>query len=518
MDCINISNYLYNKGCSIGIHGRSIGGLCATALADNRTDMWWVCSDRSFGKLRDVAKFGVGSWADYGIYFTFNFNHITVDKWINSVCKYKIIICDNDDCVIPEMSSLKSQIANISINSLLPHQRLSSYIPSYIIDNAIKSYNFLLHIIKIIDETPSDENIQTNFISKKTVNEWRNSNVTATSSNAILEGRRESGDIGGIEMKRQHGGYETVSNASMDDSRRYIDDFNTFPNCLIKSSVESFPDFMDLFFSFVGFLQGEACIGGGGGGIGEALHEDRERVKSLLDCLQVWGTSAHELNSDPRNVFNHQKGGVCRAISNVGKISYITHAEKDLAVNRQVAKCRIFSSLLQLRHFINDVGTILQSTIAADRADEIASRSSNVSDVSYKTNVPLTIIITCQSVIYEKLQNLIAFIEYLSNFYRTEQENRKCECLHRLDGYPYRVSSINSENSIISETASETASANNETTTNETAKYSLHTAPIFEDVGYLINVHCGHNSPLSKNEMLIVDKYLQDALADVGLS
>jgi len=106
-----VIEFLRRRGFSqIGVHGRSIGGICACSLAQAHPDVVKILiADRTFSTLAKVAKYTFGNWAVKGLSLsaTWADNHQNYEK---SRC-YKVMICDPKDATIPDLAALRSSVA-----------------------------------------------------------------------------------------------------------------------------------------------------------------------------------------------------------------------------------------------------------------------------------------------------------------------------------------------------------------------------------------------------------------------
>ena len=101
-----IIEYIQNefKPKQIGVHGTSLGGLVSTYLANSKK-LDFLCADRTFGSIAEVAKYSFGYVAKFLFMFLVDWN---VDLSINyfSSSSYKVLIYDPRDEIITLLSSL----------------------------------------------------------------------------------------------------------------------------------------------------------------------------------------------------------------------------------------------------------------------------------------------------------------------------------------------------------------------------------------------------------------------------
>ena len=96
------TNYNVKK---IGVHGESLGGMVASHIA-NVKNLDFLCADRTFSSLTDVAFAGFGRFL-YSIYLVVTrWSNDSSENYIDSGC-YKILTFDPKDEVIPIPGSLR---------------------------------------------------------------------------------------------------------------------------------------------------------------------------------------------------------------------------------------------------------------------------------------------------------------------------------------------------------------------------------------------------------------------------
>jgi hypothetical protein len=102
----------------IGAHGRSIGGVVATHLG-RKGLVDFLFADRTFQSLDKVAKFTMGTWAEWALpFFTMWWNTDVTTDYIFTSC-YKVMANDSNDEIISDNASLKTGVAQSIINNQL---------------------------------------------------------------------------------------------------------------------------------------------------------------------------------------------------------------------------------------------------------------------------------------------------------------------------------------------------------------------------------------------------------------
>jgi hypothetical protein len=105
----------------IGIHGESLGGMVASSLAKTR-NLDFLCADRTFNSLTNVARCTFGKFLATIYLFTTRWNNDSSEKYLDANC-YKIITFDPRDEVVPIPGSLKSGVTSAVVERSLGLQR-----------------------------------------------------------------------------------------------------------------------------------------------------------------------------------------------------------------------------------------------------------------------------------------------------------------------------------------------------------------------------------------------------------
>lgn len=142
-----VIEFLRRRGFSqIGVHGRSIGGICACSLAEAHPDVVKILiTDRTFSTLAKVAKYTFGNWAvkGLGLSATWADNHRNYEK---SRC-YKVMICDPNDATIPDLAALRSAVALDAVSQVPECNRFS--VEDDKIERLAKAWAFLDTLINV---------------------------------------------------------------------------------------------------------------------------------------------------------------------------------------------------------------------------------------------------------------------------------------------------------------------------------------------------------------------------------
>ncbi|EGR32957.1 hypothetical protein IMG5_065700 [Ichthyophthirius multifiliis] len=93
----------------IGTHGQSLGGMISCYLAQ-KVKLDFLCADRTFSCISDIAYFGFAKWTKFLIKILAKDLDIWSPKNYSDSNCYKIITYDVNDNIIPYMASLKNGI------------------------------------------------------------------------------------------------------------------------------------------------------------------------------------------------------------------------------------------------------------------------------------------------------------------------------------------------------------------------------------------------------------------------
>eukprot|EP01071_Lankesteria_metandrocarpae_P006043 Lankesteria_metandrocarpae@DN4220_c0_g1_i2.p1 len=111
-DAAQIYEYLRGFGCGpIGVHGRSVGGVCAThvAASPGADDIQWLFADRTFSSLSKAASVLLGNWTR-PILKCMRHDVDNVEPFLRSRA-YKISSCDPGDTIVPLSASLHTGVS-----------------------------------------------------------------------------------------------------------------------------------------------------------------------------------------------------------------------------------------------------------------------------------------------------------------------------------------------------------------------------------------------------------------------
>mmetsp|Transcript_15428 Transcript_15428/g.42398 ORF Transcript_15428/g.42398 Transcript_15428/m.42398 type:complete len:925 (+) Transcript_15428:107-2881(+) len=144
-----VVEFLKRRGFTqIGVHGRSIGGIAACAIAKAHSDVIkLLVADRTFSTLGNAARFTFGNWAVTGLSIatTWADNH---ENYAQARC-YKVMICDPKDATIPDLASLRTAVAVNALEGVAPTDRLTMEQDK--IDRVAEAWTFLWTLVGICD-------------------------------------------------------------------------------------------------------------------------------------------------------------------------------------------------------------------------------------------------------------------------------------------------------------------------------------------------------------------------------
>jgi hypothetical protein len=152
-DLIELFDYIHKKGIykKYGAYGYSVGGGSATFLSKNRK-LDVLIADRNFMNINEIANNisifgGILSFLAKMLFFKYDYN---VEEFIQSKNKNicKVVLCDPEDDIIPNSSSLKSGISKYIIRK-------------YCIDKKLKKTENILELFLNIENNLNQAN---NFI------------------------------------------------------------------------------------------------------------------------------------------------------------------------------------------------------------------------------------------------------------------------------------------------------------------------------------------------------------------
>lgn len=118
-----VVEFLKRRGVTqIGVHGRSIGGICATHMAARHPDhVKILVADRTMSTLAEVAKYTFGNWAVKGLSLSATWAD-NLRHYSKARC-YKVMICDPKDATIPDLASLRTSVAIEELERLPASER-----------------------------------------------------------------------------------------------------------------------------------------------------------------------------------------------------------------------------------------------------------------------------------------------------------------------------------------------------------------------------------------------------------
>lgn len=119
-----VIDFLRRRGFeTIGVHGRSIGGIAACSLAASNPDVVkMLVADRTFSTLAKAAKYTFGNWAAVGLSLSATWAD-NLQHYSKARC-YKVMICDPKDATIPDLASLRTAVAMQALDQVPANDRL----------------------------------------------------------------------------------------------------------------------------------------------------------------------------------------------------------------------------------------------------------------------------------------------------------------------------------------------------------------------------------------------------------
>jgi len=126
-----VIEFLKSKGITeIGVHGRSIGNLASCHLARKYPEVVkFLIADRTFSKLKLVAKFTYGEWAHHGLLLAQLPRTISADwasitsHFVETKC-HKVMVCDPKDAIIPDLAALRTEVAHQALSQMSVEEKL----------------------------------------------------------------------------------------------------------------------------------------------------------------------------------------------------------------------------------------------------------------------------------------------------------------------------------------------------------------------------------------------------------
>ncbi len=111
LDAEQVARYLRDQlhVRALVVHGESIGGVVATHVAA-KCGCEMLCADRTFGSLRMVVEVSVGNLLTTIFGWVTRWQFEATESYLHADC-YKLLACDPNDTLIPELASLKSGVA-----------------------------------------------------------------------------------------------------------------------------------------------------------------------------------------------------------------------------------------------------------------------------------------------------------------------------------------------------------------------------------------------------------------------
>ena len=124
-DIVELFDYIDSLGIytKYGVHGISIGGIPACYLAEQRSKISLLISDRNFGSFDYIAQ---SLPCGYMLYYLYKCliipPSITVYNYMNAKC-YKIVLNDPDDTIVFEGASMKTTVSKYYVNNIITNHK-----------------------------------------------------------------------------------------------------------------------------------------------------------------------------------------------------------------------------------------------------------------------------------------------------------------------------------------------------------------------------------------------------------
>ena len=124
-DIVELFDYIDSLGIytKYAVHGISIGGIPACYLAEQRSKISLLISDRNFGSIDYIAHSLPCGYILYYLYKCLIIpSSITVYNYMNAKC-YKIVLNDPDDTIVFEGASMKTTVSKYYVNNIITNHK-----------------------------------------------------------------------------------------------------------------------------------------------------------------------------------------------------------------------------------------------------------------------------------------------------------------------------------------------------------------------------------------------------------
>lgn len=269
---VNIFNNNYEN---IGLWGISIGGIPTSEMikmSSFYSKIKFAIMDRNFSSIESVIKSTLSELLIFPYKILMFENSDNVENYINDLNIKKLIICDANDDIIPDKSSLKVGIANKMISNKFRKSLVSknsiSFLKIFMRDddymNFINAIGIIINNKKILtgldlNDLYSENEVDFYFLNKKiSYNEESSTYLLEKSESEydkIHEFKNDKETNQDIKYQKYLGrcGYNLLhENVNYQELKEYIEDFdscwNLLTNFQIMKSKKSKVEFIESFF------------------------------------------------------------------------------------------------------------------------------------------------------------------------------------------------------------------------------------------------------------------------------
>lgn len=296
-----VIDFLRRRGVTeIGVHGRSIGGICACHLAARHPDLVkLLVADRTMSTLARVAKLTFGNWAVKGLSLSATWAD-NVAVYSQARC-YKVLICDARDATIPDLASLRTAIAVEALRRAPPHCTL--LFSDEELQRVADSWYFLAEFLSICERRESSVAGSSHISSARKRKKAKA--LKAAAARAAREPQLVVSDAsGGAEGRAEAGGEEDMQHLVGSPSARQESQFATGTVTLqwlqehgeedVRNAVKAWPGFPTALRCALDVIGKE--LNASGATLDDTMSrpyaktDPRYALRCFLANLQVWGS------------------------------------------------------------------------------------------------------------------------------------------------------------------------------------------------------------------------------------